>query len=159
VSEQKADERVFHAHVKAGPFQNGVERGRWRLVSTDWPYAVIAVRAAPRDRAPGEFFFRFELSNYPKSGPTASLWDPERTEILADGRWPGGKSRVSAAFNPGWKRNAVYLPCDRVAIVDHEQWKAQHPALLWSTSGDITQFLVILYDLLNSKDYTGIRCP
>ena len=44
------DEQVFRAHLEAGPFQSGVDRGRWRLLSLQWPYALIAVQAAEHGR-------------------------------------------------------------------------------------------------------------
>jgi hypothetical protein len=34
----------------------------------------------------------------------------------------------------------------------------QHPSMVWNPDGDITQYLRIVHDLLNSNDYTGPRC-
>lgn len=153
-----ADERVFRAHLDAGPFQSGVERGRWRLLSLAWPHAVIAVRAAERPGGPTEYALRFELTNYPQTPPTAQPWDPERTAPLQPARWPGGRSRIPPAFNPGWKSGqCLYLPCDRQAIEGHDGWRSQHPSMIWSPAGDITQYLRIVYDLLTSSDYSGPR--
>lgn len=152
------DERVFRAHLEAGPFQSGVDRGRWRLLSVDWPHAVIAVQAADHPGGPPEYAFRFELSNYPQSPPTAQPWDAELGAPLAHVRWPNGRSRIPPAFNPGWKGGlCLYLPCDRLSIEGHDAWRNQHPSMIWSSAGDITQYLRIVYDLLNSGDYTGLR--
>lgn len=152
------EERVFLEHIERGPFQSGVDRGRWRLVSINWPYAVIVVSAAVRANAPSEYGFRFELSGYPMSPPTAQPWDIAGGTALAHNRWPSGRGRIPLAFNPGWKNGqCLYLPCDRQAIQGHEGWITTHPEMIWSTSGDITQYLRIIYDLLNSEDYTGTR--
>jgi hypothetical protein len=151
------DERTFHAHLEAGAFLRGAARGRWRLVSVAWPHAVIAVSAAPRTGSPPEYGCRFELTNYPQAPPTAQPWDLARNTPLDPGRWPTGKSRLAGAFNPGWNASALYLPCDRNAITGHDPWRTQHPSMIWSPAGDITQYLRILHELLNSGDYTGAR--
>lgn len=151
------DERVFRAHVERGPFLSGEDRGRWRLVSVDWPYAVVCVSAARRERGPEEYAFRFELSDYPQSPPTAQPWDLEREVPLDPGRWPTGASHVARAFNPNWNAQALYLPFDRQAILGHDMWRTQHPHLIWSSDKDITLYLRTLHELLNSPDYAGAR--
>lgn len=152
------EERIFRTHVDRGSFQSGVDRGRWRLVAIDWPHVIIAVSAAARAGGPAEYAFRFECSGYPQSAPTAQPWDIERGAPLAHQRWPTGRSRVPLAFNPGWKNGqCLYLPCDRLSMEGHEPWRTQHPSMIWSPNGDITHYLRIVYDLLNSSDYTGPR--
>lgn len=154
---QTPDERTFREHIKAGAFLRGQVRSRWRLIKIAWPHAVIAVSAAPREGSPNEYGFRFELTNYPQTLPTAQPWDLEHDRPLEARRWPSGRSRVAGAFNPGWNAQALYLPCDRLAIAGHDAWIAQHPSLIWKSTGDITQYLSILHELLNSGDYTGAR--
>lgn len=152
------DERTFCAHLERGPFQSGVDRGRWRLVSINWPYTIIAITATPKSNGPGEYGFRFELGNYPATTPTAQPWDLARNAPLEHSRWPGGRGRIPLAFNPGWKGGqCLYLPCDRQSIEGHDGWRSLHSEMIWSPSGDITQYLRIVYDLLNSEDYTGPR--
>lgn len=152
------DERIFRAHLAAGPFQSGVERGRWRELSVAWPHVVIAIKATPRPNSPSEYVFRFECSDYPQTSPTAQPWDAERDAPLAHERWPGGHSRLPLAFNPSWKGGqCLYLPCDRLSIDGHDGWRSQHASMIWSPNGDITQYLRIVYDLLNSSDYAGPR--
>jgi hypothetical protein len=154
------DEKVFHSHLEGGLFQSGVDRGRWQLRSINWPYVVIMVSAAERPQSPNEYDFRFELSNYPALSPTAQPWDEKCGGMLAHNRWPGGQGRISLAFNPGWKNGScLYLPCDRNSIEGHDGWKNLHPEMIWNPSGDITQYLWIIYELLHSEDYKGIRCP
>ena len=152
------DEQLVRAHLEAGPFLSGVDRGRWRLVSLRWPHVVIAIRAAERLQGVAEYGFRFECSNYPQSAPTAQPWDTDKDLPLDPARWPTGRSRLPLAFNPSWKGGqCLYLPCDRLAIDGHDAWRSQHPSMIWSARGDITQYLRIVYDLLNSSDYTGPR--
>lgn len=151
------DERAFRADVAGGAFLLGAARGRWRLVSIAWPHAVVAIGAAPRPGSPSEYGFRFELTNYPQTPPTAQPWDLERDVPLEPGRWPTGRHRLAGAFNPGWNATALYLPCDRLAIAGHDPWRTQHPHLIWSPAGDVTQYLRILHELLNSADYSGAR--
>jgi hypothetical protein len=159
MEEMSLDEKVFRSHLEGGAFQSGVDRSRWRLVSVDWPYAVIAVSAAERLNAPTEYAFRFELKNYPASPPTAQPWEEKQNTPLGHNCWPGGQGRIALAFNPGWKGGScLYLPCDRYAIEGHDGWKNQHPEMIWDPAGEITQYLWIIYDLLHSEDYTGVRC-
>lgn len=152
------DEKVFRAHLEMGPFLSGVARGRWRLLSLQWPCAVVAVSAAARPNGPAEYALRFDLTNYPKDPPTARPWDPERNAPLEDARRPDGRSRVPKAFRTDWMSgSALYLPCDRVAINGHQGWRQQHPHMIWNPNGDITQYLRIVHELLTSSDYTGPR--
>ena len=154
---QTPDEGTFRQHVSGGAFLRGQVRGRWRLIRVTWPHAVIAVSAAPRAGSPSEYGFRFELTNYPQLLPTAQPWDLEQDGPLPTTRWPTGRSRLAGAFAPHWNSQALYLPCDRLAIQGHDAWITQHPSMIWKPTGDITQYLAILHDLLNSSDYTGAR--
>jgi hypothetical protein len=152
------DEKVFRMHIERGLFQNGVDRQKWRLLSIDWPYVLIAIRAAARERAPSEYTFRFECSNYPQSAPTAQPWDSEHETPLELKLWPTGRSRALKAFNPEWKNGqCLYLPCDRLSMEGHDPWHSQYPSMIWSSTSSITLYLGIIYELLNSNDYTGNR--
>ncbi len=151
-------ERVFRSHLEKGPFQSGVDRGRWKLTSVNWPHSVISVSAAERAGAPSEYSFRFELTNYPAIAPTAQPWNVAGNGPLHRASWPGGRGRIQHAFNPDWKgASCLYLPCDRGAIEGHDPWRVQHPQMIWNPKGDITQYLRIIHDLLDSEDYTGLR--
>lgn len=154
------DERVFQAHIEQGPFQNGVERKQWRLISIEWPYVLIGVGAAKRERGPAEYVLRFECSNYPQTAPTAQLWDVEHGCSLAHERWPTGHKRVPLVFKPEWNSGqCLYLPCDRIAFQGHGGWQNKYPTMIWTPASDITLYLQVVYELLNSNDYTGPRRP
>ncbi|MGH7618153.1 MAG: DUF7665 family protein [Gemmatimonadaceae bacterium] len=153
-----ADERVFRAHVARAAFQVGVDRGRWRSISIDWPVAVIAVSAASRAGASDEYAFQFKLNGYPTTAPTGRLWDAGGDQALAHARRPWGGGRVALAFRTDWRGDTcLYLPCDREALAGHDAWRTQHPSMIWNSSSDITLYLRVLHDLLHSRDYTGIR--
>lgn len=152
------DERAFRADTEAGAFLLGECLGHWRLGEVVWPFAHIAVAAAERSGAPAEWWFRFDCTGYPQQPPTARPWDVAANTPLPPARWPGGRSRVPAVFRPDWKDGTcLYLPCDRVTIAGHENWRAEHPSLIWSPAKGIVLYLGALHALLTSSDYTGVR--
>jgi hypothetical protein len=152
------DERSFRADLAAGPFQLGVCQGRWKLGLIEWPLVYLAVAAAERTGAPAEWWFRFDCSGYPQQAPTAKPWDMDAKGPLPGARWPSGRSRVPAVFRPDWRDGTcLYLPCDRVAAAGHDNWRNDHPSLIWSPAKGIVLYLQELYALLNSSDYTGGR--
>jgi hypothetical protein len=57
----------------------------------------------------------------------------------------------------GCAKLTLYLPCDRLSIEGHDAWRTQYPAMNWISTSDITLYLGIVYELLNSSDYTGPR--
>ena len=156
------DERTFREHVSAARFQLGVDRGDWRLVDDTWPQPVISVSAAERDDAPSEFSFRFELTDYPVSAPTAEPWDVAAGAPLAHSCWPIGSGRVAVVLNPGWRPSAnvhaLYHPIDRHALVGHDNWRTQDPASSWDPSRmEIVDYLKVIHELLHSPLYEGVR--
>ena len=149
------DEAAFRAHLAGAYFQDGVERGRWRLVEINWPHALIAVSAAPRDNGPMEFVLRFQLDGYPAM-PTATPWDPETDQQLAGDRRPKGV-RVGQAFRPDWQNgSALYVPCDRVSCSGHSDWPTRYPSHCWDPTVGIACYLRLVHDLLNDDDYEGV---
>lgn len=153
------DHRAFLRHVGEARFQSGCDRDKWRLLDPVlWPYAFIAVTAPPRPHSPCEWVFRFDLSGYPHQAPTAGLWDAARHAPLAAANWPVGSGRFALAFNFNWRSGqAMYLPCDRVSLEGHDNWRVQHPHMIWTPDKDITFYLNILYDYFHSRDYQGVR--
>jgi hypothetical protein len=133
--------------------------GRWQHVATDWPFVIFTVTASPRDGAPSEFAFRFECSGYRQMPATAQPWDVSTNSPLSCNRWPNGRSIIPSIFRPDWKGGqCLYLPCDRISAQGHVNWPHEHPSRMWNPSRGIVCYLEQLYDLLNSSDYTGIRC-
>ena len=156
VSERTAAERLLRDDLANAPFAVGCDRGYWRLVRLDWPFAVIAVTAAPRPGAPDAYALRFDFTGYPDA-PTAQFWDPEADAPLPPQRWPGGGTRTQAAFNSSWNPAALYIPVDRLALTGHDAWRATHSAYVWDPAGDLTQYLRLVHELLNEESYSGVR--
>jgi hypothetical protein len=149
-------ERLFRADIADTPFAVGVDRGRWRLRSIEWPFAVIEIAPAPRPNGPEWLALRFNLSNYPQA-PSAEPWDAAAGQPLPPNRWPGGNARILAIFNPGWRTDALYLPMDGLALQGHDVWLTEHACHVWDAAKDITQYLRHVHDLLNEDGYTGAR--
>jgi hypothetical protein len=144
------DEKALRSDVESGRFLAGEARGRWRLISIEWPCAQIGVTAKDEQ----EFVLRFDCAGYPQNPPTARLWDTARNVPLPLGGWPKGGGRVAAVFNPNWKSGvALYLPCDRTAIEGHDNWRHEHPAKIWNPAKGIAQYVEIVHELLQSRDY------
>jgi hypothetical protein len=146
------DERAFLADIAKPAFLLGEAEGRWRLVAVKWPHALIAVTAKDGQR----YALRFNCAGFPQTPVTASLWDEAKNSMLAIDRWPGHQGgRVGAVFRADWKGgSALYLPCDREAVVGHEHWAAQMPWATWRPLDGIVQYLEVVHELLNSRDYT-----
>lgn len=147
------DQQAFEADVSSGAFLNGSLSGRWGLDSVAWPHALIWVRARDGSRV----LLRFELTNYPRNAATAQPWDAASNAALTPARWPRGEARVSAAFNANWNANALYIPCDRIAIQGHEAWRQQHPSMLWDAAAGIHRYVRVVSDLLGSPDYVAVQ--
>ncbi len=151
------DQALIEQDLAAPDFRCGECEGRWRHVATQWPYVIIAVSAPERLRAPREYAFRFECSGYRQAAVTGQPWDLNADTALPALQWPTGPVIVSSVFRPGWKQgHCLYLPCDRMSIVGHEDWQHQHPSRLWQPSRGIICYLEQIYELLNQSDYSGV---
>jgi hypothetical protein len=140
--------RALEADLASGRFKAGVARGRWRLVSLDWPHAYIEVY----DREGKAVCIRFDCSGYPVRAPQGAPWDYQAQQPLAPRLWPKG-GRVSQVFNPGWKAGtALYIPCDREAIVGHANWHTEHPHLIWNPTRGLLQYVEAIHEVLQSHE-------
>jgi hypothetical protein len=154
------DRVLLEQDLAAPEFRCGEIEGRWRQVATSWPHMVIGVPAPPRSKSPGEFGFRFDCSGYRGIPPTAQPWDIQANAPLPAERWPTGPNLVSAVFRPEWKQGScLYLPCDRMSIEGHDNWRNDYPTRLWLPERGIVCYLEQIYGLLHYSDYSGIRCP
>ncbi|MDO8912181.1 MAG: hypothetical protein Q7U11_02400 [Phenylobacterium sp.] len=145
------DEMALRADVAKAAFRVGAAEGRWCLGAIAWPFVEVAVSA----RDGREFVLRFRCDGFPQTPPSAQPWDAQRAQPLAHGLWPrshGG--RLGAVFRPDWKGgSALYLPCDRESIVGHDEWRSQMPSKIWRPAAGLTQYLELVHELLNSRDY------
>lgn len=139
---------ALEANLASGRFRAGVARGRWRLVSLDWPYAFVEVF----DRVQRAICIRFDCTGYPSQAPQGTPWDYGSQQQLSSHLWPQG-GRVSQVFNPGWKNGtALYIPCDRESIVGHDNWHAEHPNLIWNPSRGLLQYVEAIHEILQSHE-------
>ncbi len=150
------DERIFRYHLGCVAFVAGESAGRWRLVSVDWPHAVIAIAAALRPDALDEVVLRFELTNYPNGAPTGMPWDIDRGQQLDHRRYPKGEV-VGPVFRTDWENGrALYTAYDRVALQSHSDWVSRYPRSAWNPSRTIVFYLNQVHAILNDTGYTGI---
>jgi len=151
-------EAALRADLEGGRFLRGVTQKKWRLISLSWPDALIAISAAERKGSPSEYVFRFDLNGYPTSAPTAGLWDVDKNQLLAGEDRPTGGPNVAIAFRSDWENGrALYLPCDRVALDSHVDWKLKYAMRAWRAGADITHYLGMVHEILNSASYQGTR--
>jgi hypothetical protein len=152
------DRVLLDLDLAAPEFRCGEVEGRWRHVATAWPHVVIAVAAPPRPGAPAEFGFRFNCSGYRHTPVTAQPWNLATNQPLLPASWPTGPSIVSSVFRPEWKNgHCLYLPCDRMSIEGHDQWRNEHPSRLWQPTRGIICYLEQLHGLFFDCDYSGVR--
>jgi hypothetical protein len=152
------DQRAFEADIAKPVFRLGGLEQKWRLCSVSWPFVVIEVSAKDGCWYP----LRFNCAGYPQVAPTAGPWDTARDAVLPFELWPRGNGgRVTAVFRTNWKNGtALYLPCDRESIVGHDNWRVETPSKIWRPSEGLTQYLELVYELLNSRDYPPrLRTP
>lgn len=154
------DRLLLEQDLAAPEFRCGELEGRWRHVATIWPHAIIGVSAAERLNSPAEYGFRFQCSGYRQTPVTAQPWDIATNSPLPFGRWPTGKSILPSIFRPEWKAGrCLYLPCDRLSIEGHDNWRNQYTSRLWQPRRGIICYLEQIYDLLHQGDYSGVRGP
>lgn len=154
----KPDEALFRAHLDEAAFRSGADRGRWGWPtgkpSIEWPRCILWVQSEARFAESGQVHLRFNVDGYPAQAPTAQPWDVATNQMLALASWPTGPGNVSKVFRPsGWKTEALYAPCDRVAMVGHEAWKTTHAYWWWTPDRSIAHYLEFVHHCLNPLDY------
>ncbi len=154
------DEAVFRAHVAAPAFQDGLDRGRWGLLEPNgpwiWPHVILWVPADLALLPAGRLYLRFTLDRYPQQAPTACPWDVEKNMIMPRALWPKGPGNVTEVFGSNFSQIGLYAPCDRVAMVNHAQWKTTFPDLWWQPHFTIVVYLDFVHQVLNRQKYA---CP
>jgi hypothetical protein len=149
---------MLEADLAMSEFRRGEIEGRWRRAGTSWPYTIVVISAPPQPRSPDTYAFRFECSGYRQNPVTGQPWDIASSAPLPANRWPTGSAIVPSVFRPEWKSGqCLYLPCDRMSIDGHDQWRSQHPGRLWQPARGLICYVEQIYELLNQSDYTGAR--
>lgn len=145
------DERALACDLAKPSFKLGELEGRWRHVETRWPYVLVGVTAQDGN----EFVLRFDCAGYPTLAPTAGPWDTSKDTQLVFQDWPQGRGgRVSSVFRTDWKGGwALYLPCDRMSVEGHDNWRHEMPSKIWNPKIGLIQYLELVHELLNCADY------
>lgn len=151
------DRVLLEQDLAAPEIRCGEIEGRWRYVTTCWPHVILGVSAPPRPNSPLEYGFRFECSGYRQIPVTAQPWSLAAEAPLQRAQWPTGGSIVRSVFRPDWKQgHCLYLPCDRMSIEGHDNWRNEHPSRLWQPARGIICYLEQLHELFYQSDYSGI---
>ena len=146
------DERALRDDLAKPAFVLGQLDGKWRLKEVCWPFIYVYVFASDGS----DWLLRLNCVGYPQTPPTGGPWEIESDAVLPFDQWPKGKGgRLSAVFRPDWKGGtALYLPCDRLSIVGHDNWRTETPSKIWRPKHGVSQYLELVHDLLHSQDYT-----
>lgn len=147
-------EACLRRHLAEPRFLCGEFDGRWRLLNIDWPFATFGVVASGGH----EFFVRLDCSGYPLQAPTGGFWDVEREAVLDFAVWPRG-GRCAEAFRTDWQNGtAMYLPCDRVTLANHDpSWPRTWPSMLWRPEAGITSYLKHVHEILQELDTKYVK--
>jgi hypothetical protein len=142
-------EQAVEADLTSAAFRAGVSRGCWRKVSYTFPILVIGIAAVEPDGTSSEYYFRFELTGFPATGPHVTIWDLETNQALNPTKRPKGTARVTETFKE-WGHETVYRPWDRLAG-PHNNWSNTHPSLAWNPLRHLTFILGDIHGLLTSN--------
>lgn len=149
----KPDQCLFIAHLEEAPFLAGVDAGKWGLVegSIAWPNATIWVSGKESIVQGGRVYLRFNLEGYSASAPTSFPWSEEKKAKLEFHLFPKveGKFKLVFRFNEWQHGNALYAPCDRVAMNGHDPWKTQFARWWWQPTFTIANYLEFVHMVLN----------
>ena len=150
----KPDESLFKAHLEEAPFQSGADSDKWGLHGEAkeivWPNAILWVAADVSILPGARIYLRFTVDYYPAAAPTACPWDIGKNARLEDALWPKLSGKFAKVFRHDWQiKNALYAPCDRLAMTNHEQWKQQFPLWWWQSRFTIVKYLGFVHLCLN----------
>ena len=146
-------EIIFRSQLQRSRFQAGIDKRLWRLISIDWPFVVIALRAERKDSVT-EQCVRFRLDTYPVVVPTIELWDQEHQRIIPCREWPA------------WFTEFVAGACPNLVVLDPLPYSTEVLALSlsiaalrkqnvgnsWNPGADITQCLAPLINHFLNRD-------
>lgn len=146
---------LFMEHLESANFTFGVDAKKWGLHGNldDWPKVIIWTSCSKRFHLADKLHLCFNLTGYPKEGPTAVPWDIIKNAPLPPANWPKGSNKVNAVFKPSWNSgNSLYAPCDRAAQSGHQPWANTHKRWWWTIDKDITTYLNFIYQLLEGDE-------
>ena len=154
----KPDESLFKAHLEEAPFQSGADAGRWGLHGEAkdfvWPNPILWVAAGTAIVPTGKLYLKFTADGYSALAPTACPWNVEKNSRLENTLWPKLSGKFAKVFRHDWQiKDALYAPCDRLAMLNHDQWKQQFPFWWWQSHFTIVKYLGFIHLCLNPLPY------
>lgn len=150
----RPDENRLRNDFIAAGFQIGEARGKWSLVTVEFPFVYVRISAPTRTEGPPAFLLRLNCVDYPASAPTAQLWDGRSDAPLPLAQRPHGCQAVLTAFSE-WQP-CLYHPIDRLA---RQHWPGQFEELAWHPDSDITHFLEAVHALIHDPEYVRSTAP
>jgi hypothetical protein len=139
--------------LNSARFRAGVKQGRWHVVSQNFPLLYVAVSATEPGGAKSEYFFQFELTNFPGQAPEVYIWDVAENCLLPVAKRPKGPPRTVEAFKD-WGSKTVYRPWERRAAA-HNNWVSTYQKFLWHPKRDLAFAMEDLHDVLNLNAYAA----
>ncbi|MCC6229951.1 MAG: hypothetical protein IT432_12090 [Phycisphaerales bacterium] len=156
------DEAALRGDLQSAAFLIGEAEGRWKNMDPGmkFPDVVFMIAAAARPNSPAAFYLKVNCDGYPSRAPTSRLWDHERAAPLALELHPKGSGDVAKVFRIDWPPEApgscLYHPMDRRPLSDHGDWPTTYKRQVWHSRRTIVDLLEAVYELLNSRNYTGV---
>lgn len=134
------NEGILRRHLRQSRFQAGVDQGLWRLVSINWPHAVIALGTSKHNSI--EHFIRFRLAGYPTQPPSVELWNEEHRASISPDCWPVWFNDFITESYPHFvaidpKPYSAHLLQLSISIAH----KRHACCAAWDSAGDLTQCL------------------
>jgi hypothetical protein len=139
----------IEADIAEPAFASGLEDGRWRILSFNFPILNFAIAATEPDGKASEYGFRAELSNFPSAAPHVRIWDQDANSALPAERRPKGGGRVEKTFQV-WSDDTVYRPWER-NTGPHNNIATTLPHLAWRPSCHLSFIFEDLHAILNSN--------
>lgn len=143
---------VFLQHLDAADYLAGEMEGNWGTHNNEgpeWPFVIFWIKLEDG----GKIYLRFNFQDYNRLAPNSIPWDQTTNNVLDSPKWPKYNKRCSQIFRPEWRRDALYLPCDRIAINGHGDWPQKHPYLIWKAGDSFVKYLKEVYQALNPDSY------
>jgi hypothetical protein len=147
------NETIFRKHLQRSRFQAGIDRRLWRLVSIDWPHAIIALRVERKDSLT-EQCVRFRLNSYPAAAPTIELWDEEHKRVIPCWEWPAWFAEFIISVYPELV-TLDPLPYTTEVLdfsLSIAERRRQNGNTIWNPAADITQCLAPLINNFLNRD-------
>lgn len=152
------DERALVGQLQSTRFLAGVDEGRWRIVSLDFPMIVVRINACDLDGVHCvSMEFQLVCDDFPAKAPFVQRWDyVNNSRPPAPDGPPGVKDALKDWTHKG-KHGGVYRAWQRYASV-HNNWAAKRPDEAWRRDRPLVFIMEQLYALVSEQaDWLALR--